>query len=318
MSAALSDVMDQLGVEIKRQTGDELQGRCPVHHLYKGRPSTRNSFYINVDTGLWHCFTCGARGNLPLLVTTLTSDPRAIREVRQFLTDANLRSYRNREEEEYEVEADWTVYASFDKVPRLLLDGRGLDHFQSDRYGLRFNKHLERDPGADKDRPDYKCWIVPVMDAVGNLKGWQAKQKGYFANVPEGLKKSESLFGFNFARAKTGLLVESPLDVVRFHSVYKGDDISCVASYGASVSDFQIGLLRGKFDKLIMALDNDEAGKLETQRLRGRSKPYVNKITGFRKRVWYLPYGHTDAKDIGDMTDDEILLAIDNITRVQL
>lgn len=316
MSTGLEQVMEDLGVEIKRQTGDELQGRCPVHHLYKGRPSSRHSFYINVDTGLWHCFTCGARGNLPYLVTTLTSDPRAIRDVRQFLTQAGLDRLRKDEDDEYEVEADWSIYASFDKVPRLLLDSRGLDHYQSDRYGLRFNKHLESD--GEHKRPDYKCWIVPVMDAVGNLKGWQAKQKGYFANVPEGLKKSESLFGFNYARSDTGLLVESPLDVVRFHSVYKGDDINCIASYGASVSDFQIGLIRAKFDKLILAMDNDDAGRLEVDRLRGRTKKQQHaKLTGFRKRVWYLPYSHTDAKDIGDMTDEEILWAVENISRVQ-
>jgi hypothetical protein len=309
--------MDQLGVSIKRQTGDELQGQCPVHHLHKGRPSTRHSFYINVDSGLWHCFTCGARGNLPLLVSTLTNDPSAIMGVHKFLASAGLERYhRDEEEEDAGPVADWTLYASFDKVPRALLDSRSLDHFQSDRYGLRFNKSHQRDPGADKNRPDYKCWIVPILDGLGNLMGWQAKSKGYFANVPEGLHKSESLFGYNYARADAAVLVESPLDVVRFHSVYQGDEFSCVASYGASVSAHQIGLLRGRFNQIVMALDNDDAGRLETRRLLGETKKSpANLLTGFRKRVWHLPY-HTDAKDIGDMTDDEILHAIDNISRV--
>lgn len=319
--SGLDDVMDQLGVEIKRQTGDELQGRCPVHHLYKGRSSSRHSWYINVDTGLWHCFTCGARGNLPILVSTLTDDPHAIKGVRLYMAKAGLDKLRKGDEAEEEVEADWSLYASFEKVPRRLLDKRGLDHFQADRFGLRFNKSIRsscNDRGEMmKERPDYKCWIVPVLDGLGNLMGWQAKQQGYFANVPTGIHKSKSLFGYNYAQSGTGLLVESPLDVVRFHSVYDGDDISCVASYGASVSDHQVMMLRHRFDKLILALDDDNAGRLETKRLRGQTpkQPY-DLLTGFRKRVWYLPYDGTQAKDIGDMTPDELLDAVARVSRV--
>jgi len=310
----LGQVMDQLGVEIKRQTGDELNGRCPVHHLYKGRSSGGFSFYINVDSGLWQCFTCGARGNLPSLVTALTNDPHAIKGVHLFLAQSGLESRRAGPEEEEEASADWQVYAGFGRVPAMLLESRGLDGDQAFRFGVRYNLSNRSMPDGT-DRPDYRCWIVPVLDSVGRLMGWQAKQDGYFANVPTGIHKSKSLFGLMFARGDSALLLESPLDVVRFHSVYKGSEIQAVASYGASVSEFQIGMLRSRFDRLIMALDNDTAGKLESSRLYGLQKDSINSLTGYRKRVWWWDYSGTDAKDIGDMSDDQILAGLSNITR---
>jgi hypothetical protein len=74
-------------------------------------------------------------------------------------------------------------------------------------------------------------------------------------------------------------------------------------------------MLRSRFDRLIMALDNDTAGKLESSRLYGLQKDSINSLTGYRKRVWWWDYSGTDAKDIGDMSDDQILAGLSNITR---
>jgi len=49
------EVLEDMGDDVHKQTGDEINARCPVHHLYKGRESSRHSWYMNIDTGLWHC-----------------------------------------------------------------------------------------------------------------------------------------------------------------------------------------------------------------------------------------------------------------------
>lgn len=313
MSNGLEEVLTNLGVSIKRQTGDEINGQCPVHHLYKGRPSNGYHWYINVDSGLWQCFTCGARGNLPFLVSQVTNDPHAIHDVQMFMTQAGLDARNSADEEEEQVVADWKDYAAFSEVPEVLLEARNLDPDTARRYGIRFNKnHKSLDNGDD--RSDYKCWITPVLDPTGNLMGWQAKQGRYFINIPTGLHKSESLFGYNFARGGTALLVESPLDVVRFHSVYKGDDIQCVSSYGASVSSTQLQMLRDKFNSLILALDNDEAGHQEALRLKGRTRHSKVNLLNHRGKVWHWVYPE-GVKDIGDMTDDQIMEGLDNLSR---
>jgi DNA primase len=143
---------------------------------------------------------------------------------------------------------------------------------------------------------------------VGELWGWQLKKHGWVRNYPEGIHKGDTLFGIERAHAETGMLLESPLDVVRFHSVYAGSDISAVASFGANVSDRQVALLSDRFNGLIIAFDNDGAGRTETKRLRSR-------LSSFRNGVKYWKY-NTDDKDLGDMSDYTIIHGLQHLTSV--
>lgn len=295
----LATVLDDLGVEVKRFSGDEIQGRCPVHHLTKGRASSRFSWYMNVDSGLWHCFTCGARGNLPILVSQLTGDPDSIVAVHRILINNGLsRLSRTEEYQEPEVEVDWMRYASFAPLPDSLLELRQLDKDVAHRFGVRWGPVVvNKETGAEA-----KMIITPVVSPMGELLGWQGKKTGMFMNVPEGVHKARTLFGIERAQSKTALLVESPLDVVRFAGVCGESDITPLASFGANVSDQQVNLLAARFDKLIVALDNphiDITGRNEMRRL-------AKLWPSFRKGVRYWDYSKTKAKDIGDMEDDEI------------
>jgi DNA primase len=56
-------------------------------------------------------------------------------------------------------------------------------------------------------------------------------------------------------------------------------------------------------DTIVIALDNDEAGICAAERV-ARDCPRP------RKGITFLRYEHTNAKDIGDMTNDEIEGAI--------
>ena len=114
----LTEVLTGLGVDIHRVYNDEINARCPVHHLTKGRESSRRSWYLNVDSGLWHCFTCGARGNLSMLVSQLTNDPSALWEVQSHLIHSGLdriNSSDNVIEERPQV--DWSQYSQFEPLP---------------------------------------------------------------------------------------------------------------------------------------------------------------------------------------------------------
>lgn len=82
------------------------------------------------------------------------------------------------------------------------------------------------------------------------------------------------------------------------------DRINCVASFGANMSNEQVKLLRSRFPKVILALDNDQAGRMETKRL----SPLFPK-------VWYWGYAPDDPKDIGEMTERQIIDGLARITR---
>ena len=71
-----------------------------------------------------------------------------------------------------------------------------------------------------------------------------------------------------------------------------------VATYGASVSREQFNIIRG-IGKVIFAMDNDEAGKESSKRLAAKMSPP-------RSGILWWNYKNTSAKDIGDMTDEEI------------
>jgi DNA primase len=259
--------------------------------MFKGRESSRYSWYMNADSGLWHCFTCGARGNLAQLVSDLSDDPGALWKVQSHLITTGLRRLTD-EEAVYEREViDWSDYfTKFAPANPAVLEHRNLDPDVAIRFGVRWDKQE-------------KATIVPITSPLGELRGWQAKKTGWVRNLPEGVNKKDTLFGIERAFDDVVVVVESPLDVVRFHTVVD-DKVNCVASFGANMSNEQVRLLRSKFPKVILALDNDQAGRMETKRL----SPLFPK-------VWYWGYAPDDPKDIGEMTDRQIIQGLARSTR---
>jgi DNA primase len=57
----LLEVLELMGFTPSRRGQDQLRGPCPVHR--SPRPRSR-SFAAHLGQGLWHCFRCGAGGNV--------------------------------------------------------------------------------------------------------------------------------------------------------------------------------------------------------------------------------------------------------------
>ena len=291
----LGNVLKTLGVDIRRAEGKEISGRCPVHKRVTGRDDGSPSWSMSAETGLWICFSCGARGTLSMLVSELTGEPDAIMAVHHFLIDRNLeRLTSDVEVVKKKPEVDWISFSKFGAAPEIELRKRAIDPDQARMHGIRW----------DTSRA---AWIIPIVNQFGDLQGWQTKARDWIRNFPVGVKKSESLFGIERFKGGTAILVESPLDVVRFASVF--DKPQALATFGAAVSIKQISLLASVADKVIIAMDNDDAGKQS-------SKKFFKTLPYFRKGVWWWDYSGTTAKDIGDMTNDEIELGLLNSTQM--
>jgi len=55
----LSDIMSVIGRHIDlKQSGSSLKGLCPFHN------EKTPSFHVFPGTGTWHCFGCGAGGDV--------------------------------------------------------------------------------------------------------------------------------------------------------------------------------------------------------------------------------------------------------------
>jgi DNA primase len=292
-STDLVTVLETAGVELTRISDREITGKCPVHIRVVGREDSSPSWSMNAHTGLWICFSCGARGTLSSLLSELMGETSMTAQ--QFLINAGMeRLSSTSKKEKEEVLVDRDAFFRFKRVADERCEARNLDPERVYAYGVRWNARN-------------RSWSIPIISPMGQLMGWQEKKKGWVRNFPVGVEKSKTLFGIERFRSRTAILVESPLDVVRFAMVYKSPQ--ALASFGAYVSKDQLDLLQHSADTLVVAMDNDEAGVEASKRIyKTMSQP--------RRGIRWWNYSNTSAKDIGDMTDDEIRFGFLNSTVV--
>jgi DNA primase len=286
----MTDTLSRLGIEAVNTRGDEIQGYCPAHAERTGKEDRNPSWWINSDTGQHICFSCGFKGGLYTLISYV--EQIEFDKAREWLgSTGSLMSRFTRllEEKKPVLEETLVVTESmlhaFVDPPEEALAVRGLTLNAARAYELMWDARK-------------KNWIMPIRDPLTEkLLGWQEKgyDRRHFNNQPAKVKKSTALFGYKQYVGGQMVVVESPLDVVRLASV---GVFGGVATYGALVSMAQFNLLRGA-ERLIIALDNDQAGKAASLTLLDLCKE-------MGKEAWFFNYSHTDMKDVGGMSKVEI------------
>lgn len=286
-TTSIVDVLRTIGVEVTRVGEREINGRCPVHVSRTGRHDKSPSWSMNAATGAWICFSCNARGSLMGLVQELTGSDKLAYDFYSTLVTTGLEQLANPVVIP-KVSVDWVTYSKFEDVPEEQILSRNLTSQACRSHGIKWDSKNE-------------CWVIPLVDKDRNLMGWQSKKPGWVRNFPMGVKKSTTLFGIERFRGGVALVVESPLDVVRLSSIpasYQG-----LATFGTAVSTAQLALLEQVCSGVIVAMDNDEAGIIASKKL-------FESLPRFKNGTLWLNYKDTNAKDIGDMTNDEIQKAI--------
>jgi DNA primase len=149
---------------------------------------------------------------------------------------------------------------------------------------------------------------VPVHSPDGicvGVVGRSVTQKE-FKNSP-GLPRNSTLF--NIHRAKrvgaNCIIVESSFDAMRVH---QAGFPNVVATLGGHISSNNLSLLNRYFNRLIIMTDNDEAGRSLGNNIFNKLR---NKDILWASYEYGKIYPH-NAKDAGDMTDEEIKLCINN------
>lgn len=280
----LADFLMSIGVDVRR-SGQEISARCPVHLARTGKADNSPSWSMNSETGLWICYSCGARGTLNSLVRELTGKDSM--DVSMMLMNNSVEQLHSPKVAPV-VEPNIHTYLRYPSVPDKYLRTRGLSAEVANEYGIKWDDANQ-------------SWIIPIIDSNSRLLGWQEKSANYTRNHPMGVKKGNTLFGIERVQHPTVIVVESPLDVVRFASVFSG--MSCVATFGAQITSKQMNLLCNTASRLIVAMDNDPAG-VES------AKKIFNNMPYFRGGLYWLKYSHTKAKDLGEMTSDEMEKAV--------
>jgi len=68
----LAEVLELAGFVPCGRFGEQVRGPCPVHRSQTPRS---RSFAAHLGRGVWHCFRCGAGGNVLDLWVALTRQP---------------------------------------------------------------------------------------------------------------------------------------------------------------------------------------------------------------------------------------------------
>ena len=298
----IKSIIKGLGLDIAAEPGNEVMFYCPFH-------SNRHtaSCCINKSTGAWLCFnpSCGESGTL-------------IELVRRVLHKNDFESMRFIAAQETE------VLNNFDEIMSdLFKDKPEFDEFSQETLDKLHNDINDEaiaylnSRGINKDSIDYfkigysknmNMVTTPVHSPDGTPIGLVGRSiEGKSFKNSTNLAKSKTLF--NIHRAKRigdqVIIVESNFDAIRIH---QAGFPNVVATLGGFLSLDQQNLLNRHFNKIIIMTDADQAGrelgKSITERLR------------FKDILWSsYEYGKIyphQAKDAGDMTDEEIKTCIKN------
>ena len=154
-----------------------------------------------------------------------------------------------------------------------------------------------------------KRLIFPVIDVRGDVVAFGGRivdkndPGAKYMNSPETIiySKRRVLYGLNLAKKSKReniILVEGNIDVVMLHQA--GFDNAC-ASMGTALTNEQLQLLSRYTKELVLCYDNDDAGKIATQ----KALTLLNN-TDFQVKVLELPKRLVDGQYVKQDADDFI------------
>lgn len=282
----IESAIRDLGINYKL-SGDEAIARCPSHN------DRHPSWSINIGSGVHHCFSCGFGGNLASLVAHQLNIgyPAAVLWCNEKVGWARAHQWQEQTRNKHKLPADLNMVSEIDlyrfKIPsREQLAAKGVTLASAaTKYEILWDE-------------EQQAWIFPVRHPyTGELWGWQSKNARHFRNYPQGLQRSETLFGLgNVPDGSPIVLVESPIDCAY---LFSAGISGAVSSYGVHVSNRQFSLIQSRTESLVVALDNDSAGVAETAR--------ICEEAGRLGSVRVFNYGTLDAKDPGELLPEQLV-----------
>jgi DNA primase len=300
----IKSILKSIGLEIVGETGNDFLCYCPFH-------SNRHtsSFSVSREKGAFICFnpSCGEAGTLQELVKRVMNKNDF--EAMRFIATKETESLENFDDLLSDAMNEKPVFEEFseDTLSKLhsglINSDKAKSYFKS--RGIEMQAAIDFSLGYS-DNMDMVT--VPVHSPDGTAIGIVGRSiEGKSFKNSTNLPKSKTLF--NIHRAKRigshVIVVESSFDAIRVH---QAGFPNVVATLGGFLSTEQHNLLNRHFNKITIMTDADQAG-------RELGKSITNKLK-FKDLLWAsYEYGKIyphDAKDAGDMTDEEIKTCIKN------
>ena len=302
--AHIKSVIKSIGLEIVGETSNDFLCYCPFH-------SNRHtsSFSVSREKGAFICFnpSCGEAGTLLELVKRVMNKNDF--EAMRFVSAKETEALENFDELLADTMEEKPMFEEFSGETlsklhsELVSNDTGIEYFKSRGINQQSIKDFEL--GYSKNMG---MVTVPVHSPDGMPIGIVGRSiEGKSFKNSTNLPKSKTLFNIHRAK-KIGdhvIVVESSFDAIRVH---QAGFPNVVATLGGFLSKEQQSLLNRHFNRITIMTDADLAG-------RELGFSIANKLR-MKDLLWSsYQYGKIyphDAKDAGDMTDEEIKDCIKN------
>jgi DNA primase len=245
---------------LRRSGAQQYRGRCPIH-----AGQGEEAFHANFRQNLFHCFACGAGGNVLDLVAAIeacTVREAALRlRASQVSGPASQPGQRQLVTEKRIVNSPLGFSLILDRRHSYLIR-RGIDAATADWFEVGYY----RGGGLMNGRI-----AIPIHDQHGRLVAYCGRAIDRAAapryRFPSGFQKSHVLFNYHRALEASRnrlIVVEGFFDCMR---VYQAGFPCVVALMGARLSQAQRDLVTDRFSSIVLLLDGDSSGQRATAQI---------------------------------------------------
>jgi DNA primase len=295
-SDQIHEVINVCGISIGSELDTHYLIFCPFHYN-KNTPACE----VDKEKGLFLCFACGERGTLLDLVMR-TTNRNYFEASRVISTAAKGIDFASRIEKDIQVREE---FLEFDKdlIDRLhndlLSSEKAIEYFKGRNIEIDAIKKFKLGYSPKQDMV-----VVPVYSHTDICVGFVGRSiEGKSFKNSTGLPRNKVLFNLNNVKFSDIVIVESSFDAIRLWQL----NIPAIATLGANIGKNQINLINKYATRIILAMDQDEAGRTLTRNLN-------NSVT-----VPILNMDFPDeVKDIGDMKDEEIVRSFNSLKSLDL
>ena len=269
-------VLDKLGIEVRRTDEENASCLCPFHD------DRRPSFSVNLTNGLWHCFAGCGGGTLPQLISKVRGVGLA--EAKKWPIKTTPVPAKPRPT------AGPCPPFHLGVIPRWFLN-RGFTKETAREWQLGYSAF-------------YDALVIPVLQARALIYRRDDKWVRLGAEkyrYTRGFPKASTLFGLHKPfqiRQGTIILVEGPLDCIWLHQHGYPNSLAIL---GATISERQArALVDLKAWRIVLAFDNDDAGRRATEAAERRLSKYFD----IEAVSWTGPL--SDRKDVAECNQADL------------
>ena len=269
-AVSFDQVLAHYQINWLREEGDNLRGKCPLHE-----GEGQRAFHVSLEKNAFYCFSCKAKGNVLDFVSlreNCSIREAALKLQDWFLSGSNGQSRPTAKERAKPEKPEASEAKAQEVNPTLGFELRvDTGHEYGKKRGLSqetltlFGAGLCRSKGMFAGR-----FVIPLSDPSGNLVGYAGRSlddeepKYLFPSKERGFYKRHLLFNFHRLEKEADepvVVVEGFFDCMKVQEA----GFPCVALMGSTLTEEQETLLADRFERVILLLDGDEAGRLATE-----------------------------------------------------